>query len=320
MCVRLSLIIVIWCSVVQVSFAEEFTQASAAIQISSTVSDGKYSIPEIITIAKKNNIQIVILADYDLARWEYGLWPLRNVIKKTREENSVFKYGIRRYLHEIENIQKTSPDLILIPGLESAPFYYWQGSPFNNSLTLKNWHKHILVMGLEKLEDYENLPIIGNKQALRLPFKFKNIFALLWPGLILAIGLFCVRKRKFNYQDSSGRCLGPFCKRWQLCGFFLMSIGLLFLANSYPFCDFKFDQYKGNLGIMPYQNFIDYVKQHGGLTFWVHPEAENISKIDGVSIETREHTHNLIQAHGYTGFAVFYEGYNKVGIPTGLWD
>jgi len=122
----------------QMSAAQGLIQAPALIHISSTISDGKYSISEIVKIAKQNNIKIVVITDRDLMRWEYGLWPLRNIIKKTVEMNSIFKFGIKRYLKEIESIQKANPDLILIPGTESAPFYYWQGTPFDNSLKLKN--------------------------------------------------------------------------------------------------------------------------------------------------------------------------------------
>jgi hypothetical protein len=304
----------------QVSLSEELIQAPAAIHISSTISDGKYSIPEIIKIAKQNNIKIVVITDRDSMRWEYGLWPLRNIIKKTVEMGCIFKYGIKCYLKEIESIQKANPDLILIPGMESAPFYYWQGSPLDNSLKLKNWHKHILVIGLEKAQDYQNLPVVGNKPGLALPFRFQNIFYLLWPILILVAGFLFFRKRQFSYKDWHGRQLGPYSRNWRVLGIFLIIVSLLFLWNNYPFCDFKFDQYRVNAGVAPYQNFINYVHQHGGLTFWAHPEAEYIQARGRVKIETQEHTVDLLEAYDYTGFAVFYEGYKKVGFPGGIWD
>jgi hypothetical protein len=39
-----------------------------------------------------------------------------------------------------------------------------------------------------------------------------------------------------------------------------------------------------------------------------------------VGIETREHTVDLLSTRDYTGFAIFYEGYQKVGLPGGIWD
>lgn len=303
----------------RISEAEDLIQVPAAIQISSTVSDGKLSIPEIIEAARKNNIKVVILTDRDFMRWEYGLRPLRRIIKKTVEAGSIATYGIKRYLKEIEELQKKNPDLVIIPGAESAPFYYWSGSPFKNSLKMHNWHKHILVIGLEKAGDYRNLPSVSNPSALALPFSFKDIYHL-WPIFILAIGILCLRKRQFDYRNFQGKQLGPYSRVWRTCGVILIFFGLLFLYNNFPFCSFKYDQYHGNQGIRPYQNFIDYVRQKGGLTFWAHPEAEYIQDRGRVKIETREHTSNLLEASDYTGFAIFYEGYEKVGRPGGIWD
>lgn len=142
--------------------AEEFFQAPAVIQIASTVSDGKYSLEEIVQTARVNGIKIVILGERDFMRWEYGLWPLRSLIKKTVKSNSLSAYGIERYFKEIERLQKQNPDMLIIPGVESAPFYYWEGSPFRKNLKVKNWHKHMLIVGLKKIEDYENIPSLSN--------------------------------------------------------------------------------------------------------------------------------------------------------------
>lgn len=208
----------------------------------------------------------------------------------------------------------------MIAGIESAPFYYWQGSPFGDNFTLKDWHKHILVIGLERAQDYQNLPVVGNKPGLALPFRFQNIFYLLWPILILVAGFLFFRKRQFSYKDWHGRQLGPYSRNWRVLGIFLIIVSLLFLGNNYPFCDFKFDQYRVNAGVAPYQNFINYVHQHGGLTFWAHPEAAYIETRGRVKIETREYSADLLKAYDYTGVAVFYEGYEKIGHPGGIWD
>jgi hypothetical protein len=300
--------------------AEELIQAQAIIHLRSTISDGKYTVPEIISIARQNNIKIVVITDRDLMRWEFGLWPLRNIIKRVVEDKSVFKYGIGRYLNELKNMQKANPDLVLIPAVESAPFYYWQGSILNNSFKLCNWHKSILVIGLGKMADYTDFPVIGNKRGLVLPFKWHNLLYIFLPVLVLCFGISCLFKRQFSYMDIRGRPLGPYSRRWQLCGIFMMAMGVLLFINNYPFCDYKVDQFKGDLGPAPYQNLIDYVRQRGGLTFWARPEAKNIQTYGMVTVETLEHSGNLLQTRGYTGFAVFYEGYEKIGRPGGLWD
>ncbi|MCD6228597.1 MAG: hypothetical protein J7K17_03895, partial [Candidatus Omnitrophica bacterium] len=150
--------IILFC---RVGFCQDWIKLPAIIHIASTVSDGEYSLSEIVKIAKDNGIKVVVINDRDLMRWEYGIWPLRNLIKKRVEINSIFKYGIKRYLNEIRMLQNKFSDLIIIPGTESAPFYYWEGSPLRGNLKMYNWHRHILTVGLEKVEDYKNLPIIG---------------------------------------------------------------------------------------------------------------------------------------------------------------
>ena len=73
-------------------------QLRTAIHITSTISESGDSLREIAETARGNGISAVIFTDRDLMRWEYGVWPLRNVIKKTVENNSVSRYGADRYL------------------------------------------------------------------------------------------------------------------------------------------------------------------------------------------------------------------------------
>jgi hypothetical protein len=180
--------------------------------------------------------------------WEYGLWPLRNIIKKTEEDRSIFSYGIERYLQDIAVAGKENPEMVIFAGAESAPYYRWRGSLLENSLTLENWHKHLLAIGLEKPDDYRKLPIVGNQRAV------------------------------------------------------------------------KFDQYGLDKGVLPYQDYIDYVIDCKAMVFWAHPEARNFEKIGRITVETDKYVTDLLQTENYTGFTVFYEGYELVGIPEGIWD
>ena len=169
---------------------------------------------------------------------------------------------------------------------------------------------------METYEDYDNLPVIGNPGGLRKNFSVYK----LWPFLVLILGILCLRKRSYSYKDHSGRELAPYSKNWLVFGGLIIVLSFVVFLNNWPFFDLLFDQYHGDLGSMPYQNFIDYVNKKGGLTFWAHPEAEYILEIGNVSFETREHTHELLEAADYTGFSMFYEGYEKVGKPGGIWD
>jgi len=304
----------------QIASADELMQVPAAIHIASNVSDGKYSIAEIASIAKENKIQVLIITDHALMRWQYGLWPFRNIVKRTVEQKSVFKYGIRHYLEAIKKAQASNPDIVLIPGIEAAPFYYWTGSIFDQSLKIHNWHKHLLVIGLEKASDYEQLPVIGNEKGLRKPSGMKNVFNVFLSGLAVFSGILLLGKRKFSYRDSGRHRLRPHGASGRIYGFAFIIAGALFLWNGYPFYDIAFDQYHGDKGAVPYQNLIDNANHKGALTFWSHPEAPYVATVDNIGIATPGYASDLEYTDNYTGFAVFYEGYNEIGFPGGLWD
>lgn len=316
MWLKLILVLLILAGFREICAAEELIQVPAVIHISSTVSDGKLSIPEIVRIARGEGAKVVMFTDHDYVNWEYGLWPLRKIIKKKIARKSVSTYGIKKYLQEIEAAQKENPDMVLIPGVESAPFYYWEGSPFKKTLKLHNWHKHILAIGLEKTSDYRNLPLVSNKRGL-----YKNFNILLfWPLAAIFFGLRVIKKRKFNYKDFYGRELGECSLKWRFLGIILIIFGLLFLINNFPFKELKYDQYHGDQGAVPYQEFINYVIKKGGLTFCAHPEAKYSREIKAVEVITGEYCQDLLKWGNYTGYSIFSEGYKKTGCPSGIWD
>lgn len=315
---------------------EKPLQLRAAIHLSSVASEGNYDLPNIAAVARNSGIEVVALADRDLMQWEYGFLPLRNIFKKTVRKSSLFTYGIKRYLNYIDEIQSKFPDLVLIPGIESAPYYYWQGSAAKSvsqqqketpgqalknlrrkveqgkagqisskskNLKMYNWHRHILAIGLDKYADYARLPIIGNPAGLRRNF---NPFAL-WPVVVLVFAVWLWRLKVKIY------------KAQRTVAGIIAAVGLLLFWNNWPFFKMKFDQYH-DAGSRPYQNYIDYVNERGGLTFWAHPEAKNTSSIAGIDFITPEHSIALAETENYTGYCVFPAGSRQVGKIRGLWD
>ncbi len=297
-------------------YAAGIIQARSAIQISSTVSDGKYSLHEIAKTAKENGIKAVIFTDKGFMRWSYGLWPLRNIIKKTVEDNSISRYGIKHYLDDIRKIKEEFPGMIFIPGVDSSPFYYWRGSPFLGNFAICDWHKQLIAVGLNKSSDYNNIPVIGNPRGLREGI---DIFKF-WPFITLLIGFALFKRRIYSYKDNQGRELAPYSKGLRAAGVIIIVLSALFVLNNWPPFKVKFDAYHGDLKILPYQNFIDYVNQKRGLVFWTHPEAENISRRGKVKIETRKYPEDLLYTRNYTGFTIFPAGYKEIGRPGGIWD
>ncbi len=281
----------------QVDKTTLYKKLTCVIHIHSVFShNGKLTIEEIVQKAKQKNIDVVIITDHDNAKVEYGLWPFRNIIKKTTEFNSIFQIGIDRYLNEISRVQKKYPEIILIHGAESTPFYWWSGSPFKRNLVLHNWHKHLLIVGFDDKNDYKNLPLVSNGYSKKL-----NLFSL-WPLVVIISGFFLSKKR---------------------IGIILVILGLIFTAVNFPFKKSDFDQYHGDQKDNPYQNLIDYVNSKNGLVFWAHPDAPNWekpTKIGHISMQTLPYPDSLLNTENYTGFAYFWEGERTVGIPGGVWD
>lgn len=289
----------------------------AAIHIATTVSDGNLTVEQVAGIARSKGVKIVIITDRDSMKWEYGLWPFRYLIKKTVEMNSVSKYGVDNYLKLIELESKKNKDMVILPGLEVSPFYYWSGSPIYGNLRIGDWHKHILVFGLTSPKDYKELPVLTNSSLAMKPV-FRHIF-FAWPVLTVLMGILFMTKREFSYKDDLGHVSNVYSLKWRVAGAVTIVLSIIFLLNNAASPFFEFHQY-ADFGSKPHQLLIDYVNQKGGQTFWAHPEAKNISRQGNIRIETWAHVKDLWDTKGYSGFSIFYEGYEEAGKIGGDWD
>ena len=296
---------------------EDMVLVPSAVNLDSELGGGTLSPEEIIQKVRDAELKVAIFADKDNNRVEYGIPPLRNLIKKTEERESVNHYGAKRYMERIEAIASNYPDMVILPGVETIPFYYWDGT-ISSGLKARNFHKNILVFGLNSAEDYKNLPSVSNKK----PGDFSVWCILnLWPAALIGAGVFLVfYKKRYAYFIGSSDFKGGKAG-FRKSGIFLASIGVLFFINNFPFCDPRYDQYHGNMGSAPYQYLIDYVNSKGGLTFWSSPDVNTANyKMGPVTFETSPYYHELLNTRDYTGFAVFAEGMKNSGIPGGVWD
>jgi len=110
--------------------ARDFIQLNGVIHVHSTFSSGRYSIEELVAKAGEKHLEVLVLTDHDLVAMEYGLFPFRNLIKKRVEKKSVSLAGPQMYLSEIQRLNKQQQSVLIIPGVQSSPFYYWKGNPF----------------------------------------------------------------------------------------------------------------------------------------------------------------------------------------------
>jgi hypothetical protein len=251
-----------------------------------------------LALAHSRGIEAVIFADDACTVFEYGLWPLRNLLRYRQNRLSVLHAGAALYLDNIAQLRAVFPDMLIVPGVEAAPYYYWTGTPWRG-LTINGWNRHMSVAGLESPRDYERLPILGNNRGFALrPLS-------LWPLLLLlfASALYLERRRR--------------------TALLLAVVGVIFLANEFPFRHPAFDQYASAAGWQPYEAVARYAKEKGALCFWNHPEASNWNerRLGWHVMAKTDPYPDCLQAVPQTdGFAALLEGDRTMTKPGRDWD
>lgn len=134
----------------------------AVIHIHSSYSfRGLLTPEEIVALASERGIDAVFFSDDALVKIKYGFIGI--------QKTSVYKKGLRRYLRELETIDRKFPDLTVVPGVEVAPHYEWDSSPFWGKGVVRNWNKHLLVYGLDE-KTFRDLPF-GGRGAGETPYQ-----------------------------------------------------------------------------------------------------------------------------------------------------
>ena len=291
------------------AYSEGYKPVSGVIHLDSTISGGALTPEAVAGFAHDAGVEIAVFTDHDTMRWEYGMLPLRGLVRKVVEKDSVYSYGEANYLKTIRGLNQKHPGMLAIPGVEAIPFYWWKGSYFTKDLTLMDGHKHLLVMGLKGAEDYRNLPSVGKGYPRKITFE---TCMRLWPVCFFVFAWFLFTSSR---AKSNGKPL-------KFAGIMCLFTGILILFNNFPFTATCYDQYHGSRGIAPYQEVINYVNARGGVTFWAHPELveEGNREISGVKCITEPYHEDLLKAHDYTGFAAFAAGTTFIIPPGGIWD
>lgn len=284
--------------------ADEYLRVPGLIDLRTDFSDGAHSLEFLIELAKERGFKVLFINDHDRKVLEYGIRPFQNILKRKVEEPSINEGGPEDYLNMIRSASKKYPEMILIPGAESAPFYYWNGSYFQGNLTVCDWERHLLIIGLEEPKDYKELPILHN--GLSTKYILSSIPATYFFLLIpLFLALYMIKgKRYVRYS-----------------GIVIVFLTLLLLINNHPFKSSPYNQYYGSQGILPYQLLIDYVNSQGGMIFWNHPETRSgRGELGPISRDTPPYPQVLLESKNYTGFAALYGERITLTEPGNIWD
>ena len=285
--------------------AADYIPLTGVIDVRTVFSDGDQTVEELTRLARSRDIDAVFFTDHDLLVMEYGLFPFEHVLRKRKSLNAIHSTGIEAYLSAIHMAARRYPDMVLIAGCESAPYYYWTGSYFSGDLTAHDHEKRLLAIGLERPEDYEEMPVLHNRGSFRYLKSVAPRLLVFAGAFIIGVILFFLEKRR----------------RYQKAGLLFAVVAALLAVNTHPFRSSPYDQYMGDLGIAPYQYYIDYVKSRGGMVFWNYPETRSgVRRMGPVQLDTRAYPNVLEEAAGYTGFAAIYGDTITITEPGKEWD
>ena len=285
-----------------------FVQLRGAMHIHTQFSTGAESIETIATRALDHGVDVLVFTDADILQISYGLPFMRHLFGYSVTEKGLLTDGsLEAYLAEIRRVDAANESLILIDGVESAPFYYWDVDLLSRVAHFKGWNKHLITIGLGSAEQYASLPVLGSDAVW---IEHWLGWLSLWPlvGLVYAFFLGSSRRSRLLVGVISFVCL-------------------LDVFSGRPLRVPLMDAYGGDLGAAPYQYYIDQVESKGGMVFWPHVEARStiapktyLGGLVSVSSETPAHAEDLVETSGYTGFAALYADQITATDPGREWD
>ncbi|OGB91560.1 MAG: hypothetical protein A2Z31_08125 [candidate division NC10 bacterium RBG_16_65_8] len=300
--------------------APAFRPVPTALHVHSTWSTGNLSLDDLASLARVRGIEAVFLADNHLQRFEYGVFPLRGVLRHRIDYPSIVSAGPEAFLRAVETANARHKDVLVIPGVEVVPHYFWTGSLLDGTLTMHNAQKNLLALGLYRPEDYREMPVVGNAGAA--PWSLWSLW-LASPALLAIPGIWLlrtrhrrvIRLRHFRVTEERRRIVpGVLC----------LLAGILLLANNYPFRTPPVSAYDSRAGLAPHQDVIDFVAARRGLAVWSLPEARDyqVVSVKGlrVTVRTDPYPGDLLRTDRFIAFAGLYEDTTAFTRPGHGWD
>jgi hypothetical protein len=296
-----------------------YVPIAAALHVHTTFSTGSEDLDAVVRRARAAGLRAVLFTENYALRFEYGLAPLDGIVRWREAFPSLAPRGLPAYLEAMRRARERHPDMILIPGIEVIPFYYWTGSLLDGTLTMHDGQKNLLIFGLERAEDLQALPLVGNGRPLRAaqwPLRLS-------PLLLAAPGVWLFRLRRVRRTRwRQFRIRREVRYRW--AGAALVALALLLAVDGVLAGNPHWHPEGGPRGYAPHQATIDSVVQRGGVAVWSMPEARDFGVYRragrSVTIRTEPYPDALAATQGYTAYGALYADTTAVEAPGGAWD
>ncbi len=291
----------------------------AVVHVHSDLSTGELALEALAEAAERQEIGALLLAENYLLRVNYGLPPFRALTGLVHEMPSVLPSGVERYFERVAEVRQSHPRVLLLPGLEVMPHYYWTGSPVTGSLSLHNTQKNLLVFGLSDPKAVARLPVIGNRQHGH--YTWQSVLDAL-PALLGIPGVILLARKRARHRRL-GRTVLVVRQRPWLAGGALVALAAVTVARGWPFTVDRYPPWK-DFGVAPHQALIDYVERLGGAAVWSFPEAPDAGEQAvgplRVNWRTEPYPDDLLRTARYTAFGGLYEQPTRVIEPGDNWD
>jgi hypothetical protein len=304
---------------VLVGRAEGLDRLPAVLHVHSDLSTGDFPLEQLCAMAEKQGIGALLLTENYLLRVEYGLPPFRALTRVVREERSVLGAGADAYLARVSRARASNPRVLIVPGVEVLPHYFWSGSPLTLDMTVHSTQKNLLIFGIQDAATLRSLPVTASPTAGG--YGWASVLDAL-PGVLIVPGVHILARKRRSLRRV-GRVVVVVTRRRWLTGGLLCGVGVLALARGWPFTLDPYPPYS-DLGLTPHQELIDYVDRAGGVTVWSFPEARDEGEqwIGPVRVawRTAPYPDDLLRTARYTAFGAVYEDTTRVEQPGGSWD
>src|SRR5262245_53970089 len=280
-----------------------FRPLTAALHIHSRFSNGEHEIPELGSYAHQKKLDVLGISDSFLTRVRYGVGPFKKLMSRTMNRTSVMDRGIDEYFDSLDETQQQFSDVVILPGLEVAPYYYWEGR-WPGTLALHDFDRHILVFGLHDRNVVRNMPVIENATWSNSE---RSLARLAGPVIAILLGLALLTRKNNAARIAAG---------------FVLVVGFSWTYDAYPYANLP-TPYSDKTDDRAFQRLIDYAAAHGALTFWSYPEARypDITVTGSPArMASRPEPEILRRTDNYRGFEGLYGDNITITKPGGLWD
>jgi hypothetical protein len=280
-----------------------FQPLTAALHVHSRFSNGEHEILELGSHAHQKKIDVLGISDSFLTRVRYGVGPFKKLMSRTMNRTSVIERGIDEYFESLDKAQQQFADVVILPGFEVAPYYYWEGR-WPGTLALHDFDRHILVFGLLDRNAARNMPVIENATWSNSE---RSLARLAGPAIAILLGLALLTRTSKAARIAAG---------------FILVVGFSWTYDAYPYANLP-TPYSDKTDDRAFQRLIDYAAAHGALTFWSYPEARypDITVTGSPArMASRPEPEILGRTDNYRGFEGLYGDNITITKPGSLWD